>query len=135
MGKRQDEHPLEDNPLVEEFFSAMESPDDALFDIVTHTVWTILDKADVDAKKRKIVWPDGQRLSIPESVERIHADYPDVPIALIDTHLTAWLEMGFVPPNCSQQQLDELDQLTEKWIDAHERQVEAALKRAKTRHS
>jgi len=75
------------------------------------------------------------RSPTPKSVARIHADYPDVPIALIDTHLTAWLEMKCVPPNFSQKQFDELDQLTEKWIDAHERQVEAVLKRARTRHS
>jgi hypothetical protein len=135
MGKRQNSHPLEDNPLIEDVFGSMDSPDDALSDAVRHTVWSILEKADVDARKRKIVWPDGQSLSIAKSVARIHADYPDVPIALIDTHLTAWLEMEFVPPNFSQKQLDELDQLTEKWIDAHERQVEAALKRARTRHS
>lgn len=135
MGKRQDKHPLADNSLVEDFFGSMDSPEDALSDAVMNTVWTTLEKADVDARKRKIVWQDRQRLSITESVERIHADYPDFPIALIDTHLTAWLEMEFVPPNCSQKQLDELDQLTERWIDAHERQVEAALKRARTRHS
>lgn len=30
-----------------------------------------LEKADVDAKRRKVVWEDGQRLSITESVQRI----------------------------------------------------------------
>ena len=135
MGKRQDKPPLADNPLVEDFFGSMESPEDALSDVVMNTVWTILENADVDARRRKIVWQDGQRLSITQSVERIHADYPDYPIELIDTHLTAWLEMEFVPPNCSQEQLDELDHLTETWIDAHERQIAAVLKRARTRHS
>ena len=101
MGKRQDKHPLADNPLVDDFFGSMDSPEDALSDAVMNTVWTILEKADVDARKRKIVWQDGQRLSITESALRIHADYPDFPIALIDTHLTAWLEMEFVPPNRS----------------------------------
>jgi len=28
-----------------------------------------------------------------------------------------WLEMGFAPPNYSEEQLDELDQLTEKWVE------------------
>jgi len=135
MAKRQDKHPLADNPLVEDFFGSTDSPEDALSDAVMNTVWTILETADVDARKRKIVWQDGQRLSISQSALRIHADYPDFPIELIDTHLTAWLEMEFVPPNYSQEQLDELDQLTESWIDAHERQVEATLKRARTRHS
>ena len=38
-----------------------------------------LDHAGVDARQRKIVWADGKRLSIKQSVERIHAEYPGVP--------------------------------------------------------
>jgi hypothetical protein len=43
--------------------------------------------------------------------------------------------MEFAPPDYSEEQLDELDRLTEKWIDDHERQAEAARKRVRTPHS
>jgi hypothetical protein len=43
--------------------------------------------------------------------------------------------MKFVPPSASPEQLDELDRLTESWIEDHERQAEAARKRGRTRHS
>jgi len=135
MGKKREKHPLEDNPFVEDFLAWMNSPEGALSDAAHETVWTLLEKADVDAKKRKIIWQDGQRLSITESVQRIHADYPDFPLELIETHLIGWLEMEFAPPSYSEKQLDELDRLTEKWIDDHERQAEARSKRARTRHS
>ena len=135
MGKKGEKHPLEDNPFVEDFLAWMNSPEGELSDAARETVWTLLEKADVDAKKRKIIWQDGQRLSITESVQRIHADYPDFPLELIETHLIGWLEMEFAPPSYSEKQLDELDRLTEKWIDDHERQAEARSKRSRTRHS
>ena len=94
-----------------------------------------IEKADVDAKNREIIWEDGKRLSITESVQRVHADYPEFPLELIETHLISWLEMEFAPPSYSEKQLDELDRLTEKWIEDHERQAEAGSKRGKTRHS
>jgi len=80
-----------------------------------------LTAADVDAKHRKIIWQDAQRLSIAESLNRIHANYPDFAIDLIEEHLIGWLEMGFAPPSYSQEQLDELDQLTEMWVEDHRR--------------
>ncbi len=136
MGKRQqDKHPFEDNPFVEGFIDSMDSPERELSSDVLNVVWGLLEKADVDAKNRKIIWEDGKRLSITESVQRIHADYPGFPIEMTEDHLIGWLEMEFAPPTYSQEQLDELDQLTEKWIEDHERQASAGPKRGRTRHS
>ncbi len=135
MGKQRQTHLFEDNPFVEDFLEWMDSSEGELSREVLDTVWPLLEKADVDAKNRKIIWEDGKRLSITESVQRIHADHPDFPIELIEEHLIGWLEMEFAPPNYSQKQLDDLDRLTEKWIDDHERQAEAARKRGRTRHS
>ena len=135
MGKRQQKHPLEDNPFVDGFLGWMDSPEGELSGEVSDTVWMLLGKADVDAKNRKIIWEDGKKLSIAESVQRIHADCPDFPLEMIESHLIGWLEVEFAPPNYSEKQLDELDRLIEKWIDAHERQAEAPRKQLRTRHS
>ena len=135
MGKRQEPHPFEDNPFAVDFIDWMGSAEGQLSSEVSDAVWKFLEKADVDAKNRKIIWDDGKRLSITQSVQRIRADCPDFPPEMIEDHLIAWLEMEFAPPSYSQEQLDELDRLTEKWIDAHERQAEAAPKRGRTRHS
>ena len=135
MGKRQEKHPFEDNPFLDGFSEWMGSAEGGLSGEVLDAVWMLLETADVDAKKRQIIWEDGKRLSIPESVQRIHADHPDFPPELIEAHVIGWLEMEFAPPDYSEAQLDELDRLTEKWIDDHERQAEAARKRARTRHS
>ncbi len=135
MGRRHEQHPFEDNPFVEGFADWMDSPEGELSSDVLNVVWGLLEKADVDAKNRKIIWEDGKRLSITESVQRIHADYPAFPIEMTEDHLIGWLEMEFAPPTYSQEQLDELDQLTEKWIEDHERQAAATQKRGRTRHS
>jgi hypothetical protein len=110
---------FENNPFIEGLFEWMDSPEGQLSDEVREFAWQSLQNVDVDASDRKLIWDDGKRLSIDESVQRIHADYPEFPPALIETHLIGWLEMGFAPESYSQEQLHELDRLTEQWIDDH----------------
>jgi hypothetical protein len=55
-------------------------------------VFDALEHAGVDARRRKIVWADGKRLSIEQSAERIHGGHPGVPRDLIETHVLGWLE-------------------------------------------
>lgn len=119
VGKRREKHPLEDNPFVEDFLGWMDSSEGQQSIEALDIVWPLLEKADVDAKRRKIIWEDGQRLSITQSVQRIHADYPDLPPDLIESKVISWLESGFAPESYSPQQLDELDRLSEKWIENH----------------
>ena len=121
MGKRRENHPLEDKPFVDDFVDWMGCDEGQLSIDASDVVWRLLEDADVDAKNRKIMWPDKKGLSIAESVKRIYADYPDFALDLIEVHLIGWLEMGFAPPSYSQDQLDELDQLTEKWVEDHRR--------------
>ena len=110
---------FENNPFIEGFAQWMDSSDGELFDEVRDLTWQSLKNVDVDASARKLIWEDGNRLSIDESVQRIHADYPQLPLDLIEYKVIAWLEMEFAPESYSQEQLDELDRLTEKWIDEH----------------
>ena len=110
---------FENNPFIEGFAEWMDSSDGELFDEVRDLTWQSLKNVDVDASARKFIWEDGKRLSIDQSVQRIHADYPQFPLDLIEDKVIAWLEMEFAPESYSQEQLDELDRLTEKWIDEH----------------
>ena len=80
----------------------MDCPEGELSGEVSDTVWMLLEKADVDPKNRKIIWEDGKRLSIAQSIQRIHADCPDFPLEMIEEHLIGWLEMEFAPPTYSQ---------------------------------
>jgi hypothetical protein len=64
MGKRQDRNPLVNSRFVDDSIGWTDSPEDELSDEVMDTVWTVLEKASINARKRKIIWADGQKLSI-----------------------------------------------------------------------
>ena len=127
MGKRRAKHPFEDNPFIDGFLEWMDAPEGQQSIEALDLVFDALEHAGVDARQRKIVWDDGKRLSIEQSAERIHAEHPDVPRDLIETHVVGWLE-GLAPESYSERQLEELDRLTEQWFDDYERKSQAARK-------
>jgi hypothetical protein len=86
-----------------------------------------LEHAGVDVSRHKIIWDDGKRLSIKQSVERIRAGHPDVQRNQIESHLCGWLE-NCVPEGYSERQLEEPDQLVGPWIDDYQRTSRAAKK-------
>ena len=121
MTTRKKANPPEGNPFEDGFLHWMASPDGEQSMAVMDTVFALLDDVEVDAKARQLIWPDGQRLSIDESVQRIHAEYSQVPAEQIEDRLISLLEMGYAPEDYSEQQPDQLDRPTERWIKAHYR--------------
>ena len=124
MGKRRAKHPFEDNPVIEGFLDWMDAPEGHQSIEALDLVFAALAHAGVDARQRKIVWADGTRLSIEQSVARIHAVHPGVACELIQTHVLGWLE-SCVPEAYSERQLEELDRLIEPWLDEYERRSPA----------
>ena len=120
-----EEHPFENNPFIEALFERMHSPEGELSSEVSETLWPLLQKLQVDAKQRKLIWPDGKRLDLDESVQNIQTDYPDFSRELIESRLISWLDMEYAPQSYSPEQLDELDRLTERWINDHSRRSRA----------
>ena len=117
MSKENEFSVWENNPFIDGLFEYMDSPLGQLAGEVREVTWWLLEKVDVDAKRRKLIWEDGRRLSIDESVQRLHTLCPEYPVDLIEGRPISWLEVEFAPKSYSQELLDELDQLTEKWID------------------
>ena len=60
-------------------------------------VFNALDGAAVEASEKKIIWPDGQRLSIEQSVERLHKS-SGLDSQAILSHLIGWLQMEYRTP-------------------------------------
>ena len=116
-----EEHLLDDNPFIEALFERMHSPEGEIYSEVSETLWPLLQELQVDTKQRQIIWPDGKRLDLDESVQNIQTDYPDFPRELIESRLISWLDMEYAPESYSPEQLDELDRLTEHWINDHYR--------------
>lgn len=133
MGKSRDKHekhPFEDNPFVDGLLGWMGSPEGQLSIEVSDTLSELMDNVQLDARRRELIWPEAQRLSLEQSMQRIHKEHPSFPRERIESFLISWLE-HYTPEDHSQEQLDELDQLTEQWIEDYER----ARKPARTRDS
>lgn len=135
MSKRQDKNRLANSRFIDHTIGWAEEPKDALSDEVMDAVWTILQGASLNARKRKVIWADGQKLTINQSVNRIHADHPHVPPELIEDHLIGWIEQVMASPYDSEEQLNELNRLTDKWLEAHGSKAAVAQQGARTRHS
>jgi len=121
MGKKREPHPFEDNPFVDGLLDYMASPEGQRSLEVSDTLWPLMDTVQLDARRRELIWPDDQRLDLDQSIARILQRYPDFPPARVESFLISWLE-HYSPKSYSQEQLHELDELTEEWIHDRERQ-------------
>jgi glycerol-3-phosphate cytidylyltransferase-like family protein len=94
-----------------------------------------MDDVQLDAKQRKFIWPDGQRLDLDQSVQHIQKQYPDFRRDWIEEYLIDWIDMDYAPEHYSEAQLDELDKLTARWIADHVRRAKISKRQERTRHS
>jgi len=142
MSKSRDKQPLEpldDHPLIDGidgWLDWMGSPEGQLSIEASCTLSELMEKKNVqlDAQRRELLWPKGERLSLERSAERIQRDYPRFPRPRIESFLISWLE-HYAPDGSSQEQLDKLDRLVEQWLDDLERQPKPHPERLRTRDS
>lgn len=127
MGKKREPTIFDDNPFIDDLLDWAASPEGQAAGEASDLVDAILKHASVDARRRKIIWPDGKRLSIEQSAKRIEAEYPDVPRELIEDAICIWLE-HCVPESFSEHQIAELDQLVGPWISDHQQKSSTAEK-------
>lgn len=100
----------------------MDSPEGQLSIEVSDELWMLMDDVHIDPQQRRLLWPDGQRLSLDQSVQRIQNAYPRFPRERIASFLVSWIEQ-YAPENYTPEQLDELDRLTLPWVDEYEQQL------------
>ncbi len=87
-------------------------------------VWGVLrEGVEVDEVNRKIVWPDGGRLSIPETVQRLHLQFPDFRQDLIEGRVISWLELEYVPQIYTPEQMDKFEELVCNWVDEYQEEI------------
>jgi hypothetical protein len=139
MSKQRNEHPQDstfaNNPFIDGFFEWMGSREGQQCIEVHDVLWNLLEDVQLDAKQRKLIWPDAERLDLDQSIQHVQKKHPDFPRDEVEEFLLGWIDMGYDPENYSQAQLDELDSLTERWVADHLRKAKASKKRKRTRHS
>ncbi|MDM8536932.1 hypothetical protein QUF70_09285 [Desulfobacterales bacterium HSG17] len=74
------------------------------------------DGADVDLNERKIIWADGERLSIDQSAEKIKK-FSDVDIEILKENIVLWLEMDFVLTDLNPTEMENFEEEIYKWIN------------------
>ena len=98
----------------DDFFSSVGESDQALFDVTD-----ALEEASVDPRERRILWPDGARLSIEETAHRIHSE-SDSPLDRLQSHVVGWLQMIYEPQDLDEDQMEEFERLIELWTTPYD---------------
>ena len=83
-------------------------------------VFNALDGARVDSSKRRIIWPDGESMSIDQSVERISKD-SGFDGQVILSHLIGWLQMEYVPEGLDDKQMEMFESQINDWVEEYDK--------------
>ena len=100
MGKR----------LADEIYASISESEHVLFGVED-----ALAEASVDPRQRRILWPDGARLSIEDTARRIHSQ-SGAPLDMVEHHVVGWLEMTYESKDLDEEQMEEFERLIEEWI-------------------
>ena len=99
---------------LDEFFLNISETEQALFDVLD-----ALKRASVDARERRIVWPDGSRLSIEDTARKIRSE-SGAPLDMVQSHVVGWLEMSYEPEGLDEDQMEEFEREIELWITPYD---------------
>jgi len=99
---------------LDEFFLNISESEQALFDVLD-----ALKQASVDARERRIVWPDGTWLSIEDTARKIHSESGS-PLDMVLSHVVGWLELVYEPADLDEGQMEHFERLIELWITPYD---------------
>ncbi len=99
---------------LDEFFLTISESEQALFDVLD-----ALERASVDARQRRIVWPDGTRLPIEDTARKISSESGS-PLDRVQSHVVGWLEVIYEPEGLDEDQMEEFEQLIELWTTPYD---------------
>ena len=105
--------------LLDDFFQWLDSEDGQLSEEALFEVMDSLEACSVDPDERVIVFDDGKRLSINETARRIHKQ-SKLPLDKIESHVIGWLQMHYEPEGLSEQQMQQLENLIDAWIQNYQ---------------
>ena len=106
---------LMQNDFMEGFFQWLDSEEGEISKEALDVVYETLENAVVELETRKIVWPDGSKLSIFQTCQRIHLE-SEIDFEPIQDHVLAWLEMSYVPKGFDNKQMEIFDERVNVWL-------------------
>ena len=108
-----------ENGFMEGFFKWLGSEDGQHSMEAVDYVYETLKGANLDIAGRKIIWADGQRLTIDQSVKKIY-NQTGINIAAIRSHIIGWLEMEYEPKGLADDEMEQFESQINAWIDEDE---------------
>ena len=69
--------------------------------------------------EKRIIWSDGQWLTIEQSAERIHSEMSLCQDAIIN-HIMGWLQMEYVPEGLDDEQMEMFESHINEWVEEYE---------------
>jgi hypothetical protein len=108
------------NGFMEGFFKWLASQDGQDSLEAVDYVFEALEGADLDIGGRRILWADGQELTIDESVTKIHKQ-TGMSTEAIRSHVIGWLEMGYEPKGLNDEQMELFESQIDAWIDGYQK--------------
>ena len=109
--------------VYDDFFDRLESEAYEVASQAMDDVEMALDSASVDINNRKIIWADGERLSIDQSAIKISL-FSKVDIKILKYHIFLWLEMDFVPEDLNEKEMEIFEKQISLWINDYEAGIE-----------
>ena len=105
--------------FLEDFLEWMGSPEGSESMDALDYVFNALDGAIVDPVQRRINWPNGENLSIDQSVDRMSKD-SGLDRQSILSHLIGWLQMEYIPEGLDEKQMELFESQIENWVEEYE---------------
>jgi hypothetical protein len=105
--------------FFDDFLDWMDSPEGTQSTEILYYVSDVLEGARVNPTERKIIWPDGESMSIEQGVERIKKDSGFDGIEVL-VHVIGWLQMGYTPEGLNEKQMEQFENQIECWVEHYE---------------
>ena len=81
-----------------------------------NAVFEAFEGADIDLQARKIIWGDGESLTIEQSAKKISME-AGADIVAVTNHIICWLTMDFMPKGLNQEQKDSFEDQVDAWVN------------------
>jgi hypothetical protein len=101
--------------VIDDFFDWLESDAGEVVSQAVDDIQMALAGASVDPDNRKIIWADGEKLSIDQSAVKIKS-ISNVDISILKNHILLWLEMDFVPEDLNRKEMAIFEKQIDQWI-------------------
>lgn len=103
------------NEFMGGFFKWLESEEGQNSIEALEYVFEALKGADLDVYEKKIIWMDGQKLTIDQSAEKIHQQ-TGMNIEKIRSHIVGWLQMEYEPKDLDDKQMQLFESQIDAWV-------------------